>query len=83
MSRIFKRFQDEDDEFTDEEIAAATMIVESGGKKVVEDDYGAFYADTCFICRASGKEGSHDQIKANTGVYTLYVCNDCRKSFRS
>lgn len=79
MSRIFKRFQEPDDEFTEEEIAAAEMIVESSGKKVVE----AETADTkCFICGAVGVEFIYEPFKTNTGVYNIPVCLACKIAYK-
>lgn len=84
MSRFIKRFQDDDDEFTEEEIAAAELIVEStGDKKVVDTDVDVpFNANTCFICRREGLDGVLEPFQTNTGVYNLFVCNECKEAFK-
>lgn len=81
MSRIFNRFRDSDVEFTEEEVAAAELIVESSGKKVVEadSDFGDY---RCFICGKDDPNGAKEDFKTNTGYYTLHVCKECKNRFK-
>jgi hypothetical protein len=82
MSRFFKRTQD-DEELTDEEIAAAELIVESSGKKVVSGAIDGLVAGQCFLCRAIGKKGSVETFLTNTSSYNLFVCDDCKAAFKT
>ena len=77
MSRLFRRNQD-DDEFTEEEISAAELIVESSGKKVVNAEVPK--GDYCFLCGKYSEKGTIEAFLTNTSHYSLFVCENCRAS---
>ena len=75
MSRLFRRNQD-DDEFTEEEISAAELIVETSGKKVVSAEIPK--GNYCFLCGKYSEIGTTEIFMTNTSHYNLFVCTDCR-----
>ena len=83
MNKLLSRFRDDDDEFTEEEVAAAELIVESKGKKVVDANVPAFVEGQCFICRRIGLEGSVEGFTTNNSRYNLFVCNECKDTFKA
>jgi hypothetical protein len=80
MSRLFRRNQDED-EFTEEEINAAELIVESSGKKVVSAEVPK--GNYCFLCGKYSESGNPETFMTNTSHYSLFVCADCRTTYKA
>jgi len=85
MSKFLSRFRDDDDEdeFTPDEIAAAEIIIESSGKKVVSNTEPLFADNQCFICRSVGCEGTIEKFTTNNSSYNLFVCSDCISKFKT
>ncbi len=83
MSRILKGFRnDDDDDFSDEEVSAAELIVESRGKKVVSAAIPGFDDNQCFICRQISADGAIEKFTTNNSSYSLFICNGCRDRFK-
>lgn len=84
MSRLLNRFRDNiEDAFTEDEVAAAELIVESVGKKVVKASAPAVEDGQCFICHQSGLEGTYENFMTINGHYKLFVCNECAEQFKA
>jgi len=80
MSRLFRRNQDED-EFTEEEISAAELIVETSGKKVISAEVPK--GNYCFLCGKYSEIGTIEIFMTNTSHYNLFVCKNCRDTCKA